>query len=428
MAVKVEQVEKNLSKLSFDVPYEVFDKAVNAVYRKNVKNINVQGFRKGKAPRAVIEKFYGSGVFYEEAINNLLREEYPKALEESGLDAVAPPEVDVEDINKGEPVVFIALVTTNPEVTLGEYKGIEIDKIEYNVSDEDVEKDLEVTRNKNARLVSVDDKPIATGDIAVIDFDGYVGGVAFDGGSGKDYELEVGSNTFIPGFEDQLIGAKVDDLVDVEVTFPEEYHAPDLAGQEATFKVKINEVKVKELPDLDDDFASEVSEFDTLSEFKEDIRKKLEETAENKAKSETEKAVVEKAVANAEVDIPDVMIEQHLDTIVNDMAQRFWSQGYSIEQYLDATGSTAEMFREQFREQAATQVKNTLVLEAIADTEGIEVGEEELELHFVDMAKKYNMEVDNLKEQFPESEVNNIKSQLRVNKAIDMLVNFATVK
>ena len=428
MAVTTEQIEKNLSKLTFEVSYEDFDKAINRAYRANVGKINIQGFRKGKAPRAVIEKFYGAGVFYDDAINDVLQTAYPKALEESGLEAVARPEIDVQDITKGEPVVFVALVTTKPEVELGDYKGIEVDKIEYNVTDEDIDKDIHATQMKNARLVSVEDRAVENGDIADIDFEGFVDGEAFDGGKGENYELEIGSGTFIPGFEEQIIGANIDDLIDVNVTFPEEYHAPNLAGKEAVFKVKVNGIKVRELPEADDDFASEVSEFETMADFRNDVKKRLEETAAAKAKNETENAVVTKAVENATVDIPDAMIETQLDYIVNDMAQRLQYQGITLDNYLKMTGSTMESFRENFREQAKTQVKNTLVLEAIAAAENINVEAEELEMHLVDMAKKYNMETDKLKDLLPESEINNIRNQLKVNKTIEMLVNFAEVK
>ncbi len=309
MAVKNEQVEKNLVKLTFEVSAEDFAKAINSVYRKNAKKFNIPGFRKGKAPRAVIEKYYTEAVFYDDAINSVLPEAYDAAVKEAGLDVVARPEIDVEEIKKGEPVVFTALVTTKPEVKLGDYKGIEVEKIEYNVTDEDVQKDLEAAQKKNARLITVDDRAIENGDIAVIDFEGFVDGVAFDGGKGDDYELEIGSGTFIPGFEDQLIGAKTDDLVDVNVKFPEEYHAENLKGKDAVFKVKVNEIKVRELPELNDDFASEVSEFDTLEEYKADVRKKLEEAAENKAKGETETAVGEKGIENAESEIPEATKE-----------------------------------------------------------------------------------------------------------------------
>lgn len=428
MAVKNEQVEKNLVKLTFEVSAEDFAKAINSVYRKNAKKFNIPGFRKGKAPRAVIEKYYTEAVFYDDAINSVLPEAYDAAVKEAGLDVVARPEIDVEEIKKGEPVVFTALVTTKPEVKLGDYKGIEVEKIEYNVTDEDVQKDLEAAQKKNARLITVDDRAIENGDIAVIDFEGFVGGVAFDGGKGDDYELEIGSGTFIPGFEDQLIGAKTDDLVDVNVKFPEEYHAENLKGKDAVFKVKVNEIKVRELPELNDDFASEVSEFDTLEEYKADVRKKLEEAAENKAKVETENAVVEKVIENAEFEIPEAMKEAQIDRLVNDFAQRIQYQGVNLDMYLKYTNMTMEQLRAQFEKQAIDQLNSSLVLEAVMNKEGIETGPEELELELVDMAKKYNMELDKLKELISDAEMENIKRNLAVQKTVTMIVNNAVVK
>ncbi len=428
MAVKNEQVEKNLVKLTFEVSAEDFAKAINSVYRKNAKKFNIPGFRKGKAPRAVIEKYYTEAVFYDDAINSVLPEAYDAAVKEAGLDVVARPEIDVEEIKKGEPVVFTALVTTKPEVKLGDYKGIEVEKIEYNVTDEDVQKDLEAAQKKNARLITVDDRAIENGDIAVIDFEGFVDGVAFDGGKGDDYELEIGSGTFIPGFEDQLIGAKTDDLVDVNVKFPEEYHAENLKGKDAVFKVKVNEIKVRELPELNDDFASEVSEFDTLEEYKADVRKKLEEAAENKAKVETENAVVEKVIENAEFEIPEAMKEAQIDRLVNDFAQRIQYQGVNLDMYLKYTNMTMEQLRAQFEKQAIDQLNSSLVLEAVMNKEGIETGPEELELELVDMAKKYNMELDKLKELISDAEMENIKRNLAVQKTVTMIVNNAVVK
>lgn len=428
MAVKNEQVEKNLVKLTFEVSAEDFAKAINSVYRKNAKKFNIPGFRKGKAPRAVIEKYYTEAVFYDDAINSVLPEAYDAAVKEAGLDVVARPEIDVEEIKKGEPVVFTALVTTKPEVKLGDYKGIEVEKIEYNVTDEDVQKDLEAAQKKNARLITVDDRAIENGDIAVIDFEGFVDGVAFDGGKGDDYELEIGSGTFIPGFEDQLIGAKADDLVDVNVKFPEEYHAENLKGKDAVFKVKVNEIKVRELPELNDDFASEVSEFDTLEEYKADVRKKLEEAAENKAKVETENAVVEKVIENAEFEIPEAMKEAQIDRLVNDFAQRIQYQGVNLDMYLKYTNMTMEQLRAQFEKQAIDQLNSSLVLEAVMNKEGIETGPEELELELVDMAKKYNMELDKLKELISDAEMENIKRNLAVQKTVTMIVNNAVVK
>lgn len=428
MAVKQEQIEKNLVKLTFEVSREDFDKAIGNAYKKSAKKFNIPGFRKGKAPRAIIEKYYTEAVFYDDAINEVLPAAYDAAIEEAGLDVVAKPEIDVEEIKKGEPVVFTALVTTKPEVTLGEYKGIEIEKVDYTVTDEDVDKDIEATQKKNARLVTMDDKMLSIGDIAVIDFEGFVDDVPFEGGKGDNYELEIGSGTFIPGFEEQLVGAQAGDLVDVKVTFPEEYHAPDLAGKEALFKVKVNEVKVRELPALDDDFASEVSEFDTMNEYRADVKKKLEDTAENKAKAEIEDRVVEAAVKNAEFDVPDAMVEAQIDNNVRDFEQRIAYQGMNLDMYLQYTGQTMEQFREQFREQAKKQISGSLVLEAIMNKEGIEAGPEELELNLVDMAKKYNMELDKLKELLSEREMENIKKDVAIRKTIEMLVNNAVMK
>ena len=428
MAVKTEQIEKNLVKLTFEVSAEEFDKAINRAYKKNANRFNIPGYRKGKAPRSIVEKYYTSAVFYDDAINDVLPEAYESALKESELESAARPEIDVEEIKAGEPVVFTALVTTKPEVTLGEYKGIEVDKIDYTVTDEDVDKDIEAARTKNARLITVDDRGLEQGDIAVIDFEGFTDGKPFEGGKGSGYELEIGSNTFIPGFEDQLVGAKTGADVEVKVTFPEEYHADNLAGKDAVFKVKINEIKKRELPELDDDFASEVSEFDTMAEYKADVRKKLEEAAENKARSETENAIIDKAIENAEFEIPDAMMEAQIDNIVRDFSQRLAYQGMNLDMYMKYTGQTEDTFREQFREQAKKQIEGSRVLEAIKKAEGIEAGPEELELHLVDMAKKYNMELDKLKEALSDAEKENIKQELEIQKTIDMIVNNASVK
>ena len=427
MAVKREDVEKNLVKLTFEVSNDEFQKAINEVYKKNAKKFNIPGFRKGHAPKAVIEKYYTEAVFYDEAINKVLPDAYEAAVKEAELDVVARPEIDVEEIKKGEPVVFTALVTTKPEVKLGEYKGIEVEKIDYTVTEEDVDNDIKATQMKNARLVTVDDRAVESGDIAVIDFEGSVDGVPFDGGKGENYELEIGSNTFIPGFEDQLIGAKTGDLVDVNVKFPEEYHAENLAGQDALFKVTVNEIKVRELPELDDDFASEVSEFETMEEFRADVKKKLEEAAANKAQTETENAVVEKAIENAEFDVPEAMVDAQVDNILRDFAQRLSYQGMDLDTYLQYTGSTLDTMKANFRPQAVKQVNGSLVLEAIQKAEGIETGEEELELHLVDMAKKYNMELDKLKELVSDAEIEGIKKELAIQKTITMLSNNAVV-
>lgn len=428
MAVKSEQVEKNLVKLTFEISREEFEKGIDKAYKKDVKKINVPGFRKGKVPKAVIEKYYGEGVFYEDALNFALPDSYDAAVKEADIVPVARPEIDVEEIKPGEPIVVTALVTTKPEVKLGKYKGIKIDKIEYTVSEEDIDKDIEATRKKNARLITVEDRPIENGDIAVIDFEGFCDGVAFPGGKGENYELEIGSGSFIPGFEDQLIGAEKDADVDVNVTFPKEYHAADLAGKDATFKVKVHEIKTREYPELDDDFASEVSEFETMDEYRKSVKERLEKATEEKAKTETENAIVEKAVEASSVDIPDAMIEAQVDRMVNDFAQRLAYQGMNLDMYLQYTGSTMETFREGFKEQAEKQVRNSLVIEAIAKEEGIEANQEEIDEKIAEMSKMYNMEIDKLKELLRPEDIEGIGKEIAFVKAIDMLVNKATVK
>ncbi len=426
MAVKSEQVEKNLVKLTFEVSAEDFAKAINKVYAKNAKKYSVPGFRKGKVPKAVIEKYYTEAVFYDDAINEILPEAYEAALSESGLEPAARPEFDLEEIKKGEPIVFIALITTKPEVELGEYIGIKVNKIEHNVTDKDVDTEVKAAQTKNARLVPSKAKA-KKGAIMTIDFLGSVDGVEFEGGKGENYDLELGSNTFIPGFEDQLIGHKVGEDVDVNVTFPTEYHAPDLAGKEALFKVKINEVKVRELPELDDDFASEVSEFETLEEYKNSIRERLEKAAEDKVKTETENAVVEKAVEDAKVEIPEAMIRDHSERMMQDFAQRLQYQGMDFNTYLQYTGATAESFKENMRPQAEKQLKTTLVLEAISKAEGIDVTDEEVSDKIAEMAKQYNMEADKLRELMQETDIAGLRDEIAMNKVVDMLVNKAKI-
>lgn len=428
MAVKTEQVEKNLVKVVFEVSADDFEAAIKKVYAKNAKKYSVPGFRKGKVPRAVIEKYYTEAVFYDDAINLVLPEAYEAAIKEADLEPVARPELDVDEIVTGKPVVFTALVTTKPEVTLGEYKGLKIAKIEHTVSDEDVEKELEAAQKRNARLVPVEDRAAENGDIAVIDFEGFADGVAFDGGKGEGYELELGSGSFIPGFEDQLVGKNAGDDVEVNVTFPTEYHADNLAGKDAMFKVKIHELKKKEMPALDDDFASEVSEFETLEEYKNSIKERLLKDAENKTKTETENAVVEKACENAEVDIPKAMIEAQIDNMVQDFAQRLQYQGMNIDMYMQYTGSTPESFREGFREQAEKQTKTMLVLEAIYKAENVDVTDEEVNDKIAEMAKMYNMELDKLNELISEGEKKSIADDIRMNKTVDLLVNKAKIK
>ena len=428
MAVKTEQVEKNLVKLTFEVSAEKFEEGMQKAYQKNVKKINIPGFRKGKATRAMIEKYYSPAIFFDDAVNFVLPDAYDEAVKESGLDVVARPDIDVEDIKQGEPVVFTALVTTKPEVKLGKYKGVKVEKIEYPVTDEDVDKDIELARTRNARVITVEDRPVENGDIAVIDFEGFSDGVAFPGGKGENYELEIGSGSFIPGFEEQLIGAESGADVEVNVTFPEEYHAADLAGKPALFKVKVHEIKKKELPELDDDFASEVSEFETLEEYKKSVRERLEKNAEQRAKDETEEAVINAAVEKSEIDIPAAMIEAQIDRMINDFAQRLAYQGMNLEQYLGYTGSNIDAMRENFREQAEKQVRISLTLEAIVAAEGIEANPEETEDKIVEMSKQYNMEADKFKELLRPADMDGIKKEIEFTKAVELLVNKASVK
>lgn len=427
MAVKSEQVEKNLVKLTFEVSASDFAEAMNKAYAKNAKKYNVPGFRKGKVPRSIIEKYYSEAVFYDDAINFVLPDAYASALEEAGIEPAARPEIDVDEIKKGEAVKFTALVTTKPEVTLGEYVGIKVNKIEHNVTEEDIDNDIKATQEKNVRLVPVEDRSVQSGDIVTIDFDGSVEGVHFDGGKAEDYDLEIGSNTFIPGFEDQLIGKNIGDDVDVNVTFPEEYHAPDLAGKAAKFEVKIKDIKAKEYPELNDDFASEVSEFDTMAEFRANVKENLEKRAEQRVKTETENAVIEKVCENAEVEIPEAMINDEVDKMINDFAQRLQYQGLDLNTYMQYTGNTMEGFKETFKPQAEKRIKTTLVLEAIVAAEGIAVTDEEVNDRICEMAKQYNMEADKLKELMQERDIDNLKNELAMTNAIDMLVNKAKI-
>ena len=428
MAVKKEEVEKNLVKITFEVSREKFEEGINEAYKKNKSKFNIPGFRKGKVSKAIIEKYYTESVFYDDAINYVLPEAYDAAIKEAEIEAVTRPEIDVEEIKKGEPVVFTALVTTKPEVKLGEYTGIEVEKVDNTVSDEDIDKDIEATRKRNARIISVEDRPVENGDITVIDFEGFCDGEAFEGGKAEKYELEIGSGSFIPGFEEQIIGAKIGDDIEVNVTFPEEYHVESLKGKPAMFKVKVHEIKVRELPELDDDFASEVSEFETLAEYKDSIRKKLEERAENKAKQETENSIIEKVCENAEVDIPDAMIQAQIDRMINDFAQRLQYQRMNIDTYLQYTGGNMDAMRESFKEQAEKQCKVSLVIEAITKKEGITATDEEVEDKIAEMSKIYNMEIEKLKEVLRPEDMENIKNDISYGKTVDMMVNKAVVK
>ena len=386
MSLQVEKLENNTAKLTIEVEASKFDKAIQKAYQKNKNKFNIPGFRKGKVPYAMVEKMYGAAVFYEDAANELISGAYAQAAEESGLEIVARPEINVTQIEKGKPFIFEAEVTTKPEVKLGKYKGIKVEKADVTVTDEEVAEELDKVKEQNARLVAADDKAVEDGDQTTIDFEGFVDGVAFEGGKGEDYPLTIGSHSFIDTFEEQLIGKKVGEEVEVNVTFPENYQAKELAGKPAMFKVTIKEIKVKEYPELDDDFAQDVSEFDTLDEYKEDIKKNLTEKKEKEAEAEKESKVIEAIVNDAEMDIPEKMVEAQAEQMLEEFAQNIAMQGISFEQYLQFTGATVDQMKEQVKPQAQARVESSLVLEAVVKAENIEATEEEVEEEIKEMA------------------------------------------
>ncbi len=422
MSVQVEKLEKNMAKLTVEVSAEDFKAAIKKAFNKNKNRFAIPGFRKGKAPQAMIEKMYGEGVFYEDAADEAINASYAEAMKESGLDIVSRPEVTIEKIGKDEPFVYSALVAVKPEVTLGQYKGVEVEKADASVSAEDVEAELKKVQEQNARLLTVEDRGVEDGDQTVIDFEGFVDGKGFEGGKAEDYPLTIGSHSFIDTFEEQLIGKKIGEECEVNVTFPTEYHAADLAGKPATFKVTVKEIKVKELPELNDEFASEVSEFDTLDEYKKDVEKKLAEKKEIEANSKNEDAVVAKVVENASMEIPDKMIDAQAENMVQDMARRMQSQGLSLDMYLKYTGMTVEQMKEQARPDAEKRIRTRLVLEAVAKAENIQISDEKVDEEVAKMAEAYKMEVDKLKSYMSESDVKQMKEDLAVQQAVDLLV------
>lgn len=428
MSFTVENLEKNMAKLTIEVSAEDFEKALQKAYEKNKNKIAVNGFRKGKVPRAVIEKVYGAGVFYEDAANILIPEEYSKAAEESKLDIVSQPEIDVTQIEKGKSFIFTAEVALKPEVTLGEYLGVEIEKTDAKVTADDVKAELEKVREQNARLVDVTSRGVKDKDQAVIDFEGFVDGVPFECGKGTDYPLTIGSHSFIDNFEEQLIGAKIGKEVEVNVTFPENYQAAELAGKPATFKVTVKAIKVKELPKLDDDFAKDVSEFDTLADYKADIKKNLTEKKKEEAKREKEAKAVAKAVENASMDIPEGMIKLQVNNMVNEFAQRLQMQGLSIDQYIQYMGSNHQQFMESLKPEAVTRIKNSLVLEAVVKAENITATEDDFEEEVKRMADMYKMEVDKVKEILGDNEKEQIMSDLAIQKAAELIASKAVEK
>ena len=423
MSVQVENLDKNMVKLTIEVPAEELEKAIEAAYKKQKNQISVPGFRKGKVPRVMIEKMYGVGVFYEDAANTLMQQNYPSAVDESGVDIVSRPTVDVVQIEKGKPFIFTAEVAVKPEVTLGKYMGVTVTKIDTSVSEDEVNEALEQQRNNNARTISVTDRPVAVGDTAVIDFEGFVDGVAFEGGKGENHPLEIGSHTFIDTFEDQLVGKNAGDEVEVNVTFPEQYQAADLAGKPATFKVKINEIKTKELPELDDEFAQDVSEFDTLAEYKESLKKNLEEKKENEAKRTKEDEAVQKIIDKSKMDIPEAMIDTQCETMIEEFAQRIAQSGLSMDQYLQFSGLTVDDLKEQVRPEALSRIQASLVLEQIAKDENIEVSDEDVNAEIEKMAASYGMEADKLKEYMGDAEKDSMKKDLTINKAVELVMS-----
>ena len=425
MSVQVENLEKNMAKLTIEVAAEEFEKAVQAAYMKNKNKITIPGFRKGKAPRVMIEKMYGAGIFFEDAANALIQREYPKAAEESGLDIVSYPEIDVVQVEKGKSFIFTAEVAVKPEVTLGEYKGLEVEVTPVEVTEEEVAAELKREQENNSRTIDVDDRAVAQGDMVTLDFEGFVDGVAFEGGKGTDYPLTIGSNSFIPGFEDQLVGAELNKEVEVNVTFPEDYHANDLAGKAAVFKCTVKAIKVKELPELDDEFAKDVSEFDTLDAYKADIEKKLKERKEAVAKREREDKAVDAVIENAQMDIPEAMLMTQCRQMLDDFSRRMQSQGLSMDQYFQFTGMTADKMMEDMKPQALKRIQTRLVLEKVAEVENIQPTEEEVNEEISKMAEAYKMEADKLKELLGERELEQMKKDMAVQKAVTLVADEA---
>ena len=418
-------MEKNMAKLTIEVSAEDLDKAMEKAYQKQKNRITIPGFRKGKAPRKMIERMYGKGVFMEDAVNALVPEHYSKALEECDLEIVSQPEFSVTQMEPGKALIFTADVATKPEVTLGEYKGVEVPKADIAVTDEEVDAEVKKEQEKNSRTITVEDRAAAKDDIVTIDFEGFVDGDAFEGGKGTDYPLTLGSNTFIPGFEDQLIGANTGDHVEVNVTFPEEYQAKELAGKAAVFQCDVKKIEAKELPELDDDFAKDVSEFDTLAEYRENVKKTLTEKKEKEAETAKENAAIDKAIENAQMDIPELMIQTQCRQMMDDFGRRMQSQGLSMEQYFQFTGMTADKMMEDMKPQALKRIQTRLVLEKIAEVEDIQVTEEETDAEIAKMAEAYKMEADKIKEILGDEQLEQLKKDLAVQKAVTVVAEAA---
>ena len=428
MSLQVEKLEKNMAKLTIEVSAEELEKALQNAYQKQKSKISIPGFRKGKVPRQMIEKMYGAEIFYDDAANELIPKAYSDAYDECELDIASQPKIDVVQIEKGKPFIFTEEVAVKPEVTLGEYKGLKVDKVSTRVTQKEVDAKIQEEAEKNARTITVEDRPVQDGDEVILDFEGFVDGVAFEGGKGENYPLTIGSGSFIPGFEEQLVGAESGKEVEVNVTFPEDYHAEDLKGKAAVFKCTVHEIKAKELPEIDDEFAAEVSEFDTLDEYKADVKAKIKEQKEAEGKTKKEDQAVEQAVANAEMEIPDAMLDTQVRQMADDFAQRLMQQGLSMEQYFQFTGLTAEKMLEDLRPQALKRIQTRLVLEAIAKAENIEISDEKLDAEIAKMAEAYSMEADKLKEYMGENEKKQMKEDMAVQEAVTFLVENAEEK
>lgn len=425
MNAKMENVEKNVVKFEIELDAATFEEGMKRAFAKNSKKFNVPGFRKGKAPRNVVERYYGEQVLFEEAFQEVFPEAYDKAVEDNGIIPVERPSIDITQIGNGQNLIFTATVTVKPEVELGQYKAVEVEKKEVIITEEDVEKEIEKVAEKNSRLITITDRAVQTGDTTVIDFEGFVDGEAFAGGKGEDYNLVIGSGSFIPGFEDQLVGKNVGEETEVNVTFPEDYHQKELAGKAAMFKVTVKEIKFKELPAIDDEFAKDVSEFDTLEEYKADLRSKLTKTAEDKAKNEIENEVINKVVANSTIEIPKVMVENRLDSIVRDFDYRLRYQGLELSKYLEIMGRTMQDFRDEFAERAENEVKTQLVIEKVKEVEGFQATEEEITAEIATLAGNYNQQVEEFKKNLRPDDIEYITSSLLAKKTVDFLVENA---
>ena len=429
MSFKVEQLEeKNMVKLVIEATAEEFEAGLNTAYNKSKSKINVPGFRKGKAPRKIIEQLYGQEVFFEDAANAIIPDAYAKACIESELDIVSQPKISVTQLEKGKPFVFEAEVAVRPEVELGNYKGVEVSKVDTEATDADVEEEIKKVAEQNSRTITVEDRAVKDGDMTVIDFEGFIDGEAFEGGKGENYPLTIGSHSFIDNFEDQIIGMNIGDEKEINVTFPEDYHAEELKGKPATFKVSVKEIKEKQLPDIDDDFAQDVSDFDTLDEYKADLKKKIAERKEAEAKKQKETEAIEKIVADSKMDIPQAMIDTQVTRMAEDFAQRLQQQGLSLETYFKYTGLTAEKILDDMKPEAVKRIQNSLVLEAVAKAENIQVSDDEFNAELSKMAEMYKMEVDKIKEFMGESEEKQMRDDIAIQKAVDLIVSSAVEK